>query len=478
MIVMPETTNKKTKITTKTESFVVHYPDAIHYAKEQIKIFWTDDEINVDKDVHDILTNFSESEKHATITVLKLFTLYELKAGADYWLGRFMRTYPRPEIMRMAATFGMFELAVHKPFYNKINEALHLNTDEFYESYIHDPLLKSRMDFIDSCVTAKDDLFSVGVFSMVEGGILYSAFAFLKHFQSKGKNKLLNVVRGINFSVRDENCLDENTLVKCVDGWKLIKDVTLNDKVLQYSEATGEFSYVNPYNLTSTKSNVSYHFIGDSYEQVVTPEHRMIIKNGEVLAKDATNNLEYRYVDDVIGAAIDTTVIKTKVIHNEKEFYCLSVDAGAFVIKYNNKTSITGNCHAVGGAWVYRQHKKELNLTQSQLATLENNIIEAAHKIYEHECRIIDMMWENGDIPGISKESLKVFVASRLNLCLQNLEIRTAFEVNEEENTIATWFYDSINKYVFNDFFSGIGREYVRDWNEEDFEWKPTTDLV
>lgn len=339
MIVMPETTNKKTKITTKTESFVVHYPDAIHYSKEQIKIFWTDDEIKVDKDVHDILTNFSEAEKHATITVLKLFTLYELKAGADYWLGRFMRTYPRPEIMRMAATFGMFELAVHKPFYNKINEALHLNTDEFYESYIHDPLLKSRMDFIDSCVTAKDDLFSVGVFSMVEGGILYSAFAFLKHFQSKGKNKLLNVVRGINFSCRDENC------------------------------------------------------------------------------------------------------------------------------------------HSVGGAWVYRQHKKELNLTQSQLEKLENNIIEAAYKIYDHECRIIDMMWEKGDIPGISKESLKVFVASRLNLCLQNLEIRTAFEVNEEENTIATWFYDSINKYVFNDFFSGIGREYVRDWNEEDFEWKPTTDL-
>jgi hypothetical protein len=25
---------------------------------------------------------------------------------------------------------------------------------------------------------------------------------------------------------------------------------------------------------------------------------------------------------------------------------------------------------------------------------------------------------------------------------------------------------------VFNDFFSGIGREYVRDWDEESFEWR------
>jgi ribonucleotide reductase beta subunit family protein with ferritin-like domain len=40
---------------------------------------------------------------------------------------------------------------------------------------------------------------------MIEGAILYSNFAFLKHFQTEGKNKLVNVTAGINFSVRDEN---------------------------------------------------------------------------------------------------------------------------------------------------------------------------------------------------------------------------------------------------------------------------------
>ena len=47
-----------------------------------------------------------------------------------------------------------------------------------------------------------DDMVSVATFSLVEGVILYSAFGFLKHYQSQGKNKLMNVVRGINFSVR------------------------------------------------------------------------------------------------------------------------------------------------------------------------------------------------------------------------------------------------------------------------------------
>lgn len=327
------------KMKTKSESFVVHYPEAVTFADEQIKILWTHGEIKVEKDIHDILTNFDESEKHAVITALKLFTLYELKAGADYWCGRYMKTYPRPELERMAATFGMFELAIHKPFYNKINEALHLNNDEFYTSYVKDPTLKARMDFIDGAINDPDDLYSTGVFSMVEGAILYSSFAFLKHFQSKGKNKALNVVRGINFSVRDENM------------------------------------------------------------------------------------------------------------------------------------------HSEAGSWSYRTQKKEEQRSAEEMQSIETRIKNAALMIFEHESRIIDMMWEKGDISGITKDDLKIFVKSRINICLGNLEIEPIFEIVPETNTIETWFYDSINKFVFNDFFSGIGREYVRDWDEESFNWKTEEEL-
>lgn len=325
------------KIKKKTESFVIHYPEAVNFADDQIKILWTHGEINVDKDVHDILTNFTESEKHAAITGLKLFTLYELKAGADYWTGRFMRTYKRPELLQMASIFGAFELAIHKPFYNKINEALHLNTDEFYTSYVKDETLKARMDFIDNAIRDKDDLFSVGVFSMVEGAILYSTFAFFKHFQSKGKNKLLNLVRGINFSVRDESL------------------------------------------------------------------------------------------------------------------------------------------HSDGGAWTFRTHSKEEGRSPEEMAELNKRIQEAGRQIYDHECRIIDMMFEKGDISGIHKEDMKTFVASRINICLGNLGIEPIFVIEQGTNPIEEWFYDSINKFVYNDFFSGIGREYVRDWNEEAFEWTDNT---
>jgi len=188
-----------------TDSLEVVYPWADDFTKMQLSVFWLPHEIKVEKDIQDIKVNMTEAEKHGVITVLKLFTLYELKAGAEYWTGRFKRRFKRPEFQEMGTVFGAFELAVHKKFYQEINKQLHLHTDEFYGSYVNDPVLKSRMDFIDRAISSPDDLVSLAVFSMIEGAILYSSFAFLKHFQSQGKNKMLNVVRGINFSVRDEN---------------------------------------------------------------------------------------------------------------------------------------------------------------------------------------------------------------------------------------------------------------------------------
>jgi ribonucleoside-diphosphate reductase beta chain len=187
-----------------TESILTKYKQPIEFSDKQLEVFWLPGEISVDKDIQSVRVDMTEAEKHGVLTTLRLFTLYELRAGADYWGDRFVKIFPRPEFTRMASVFSMFELAVHAPFYNKLNEALNVSTDDFYLSYVQDPTLKERMDFIATALEGDDDLFSVAVFSLVEGAVLYSAFAFLKHFQANGKNKLNNVCRGINFSVRDE----------------------------------------------------------------------------------------------------------------------------------------------------------------------------------------------------------------------------------------------------------------------------------
>ena len=302
----------------------------VDFADNQLKVFWLPEEIKVEKDIQDVLTNFTESEKHAVITTLKLFSLYETHAGDEYWGERFKKMFKGAEYHRMASVFSMFELAVHAPFYNKINELLYINTPEFYTSYVDNPVLKDRIDHISEIISDEDDLISLGGFSMVEGVILYSNFAFLKHYQSQGKNKLMNVVRGLNFSVRDENL------------------------------------------------------------------------------------------------------------------------------------------HAEASAYAFKQKAKES--TPEHLKIVEKKIREASQKIFEHEKKIISMLFEKGKIEGITAHQLENFVQSRINHCLKQLGFEKEYNVTYDP--IASWFYKGINDYQYNDFFAGQGNQYNRNWDETAFSWK------
>ena len=316
-------------ITDKQEAYVIAYPQAEQFAELQEDIFWTAKEIGMEKDLHDLHNNLTEAEMHGVVTVLKLFTLYETHVGNDYWLDFIRNKFQRPEIQRMASVFGMFELNVHAPFYNKINEVLNLNTEEFYNSYVEDKTLRGRMDWLDRQFDGDDMLASLAVGSIVEGAVLYSNFAFLKHFQAEGKNKLVNMAAGINFSVRDENL------------------------------------------------------------------------------------------------------------------------------------------HSLAGAWLFNTLREESEQLDNK--ELDKKIYKTCGKIYEHETRIIDMIFEKGEIKGITDLQMKNFIQARLNLCLEQLKLDPLYEVDYDP--ISKWFYKNINTPQLHDFFHKQGNSYNRDWQETRFAW-------
>lgn len=315
-----------TQITTPKDTYTVDYPQAVEFRNKQASIFWPPEEVKVGKDKQDILVNMTPAERHGVITTLKLFTKYELIIGEEFWMTKVMNSFPRPEIQSMASLFGAMELSVHAPFYAKLNEELNLATDEFYNSYLEDPVLSDRIKFLDEILSSDDLAYSLAAFSFIEGAVLYSSFAFLKHFQTNGKNKLLNVVSGINFSARDEAL---------------------------HSEATG---------------------------------------------------------------------------------------------------------------WLFQQYIKEANIDP---ADYEERVKAIAEKVYEHESRIIDKIFEEGDIDGITKTQLDSFVKSRINICLRNIGYKNMYEITY--NPIADYFYKSINGYSMNDFFVSVGNQYERSWTGEGF---------
>ena len=196
----------KTRIETPKDSYVVDYPQAIQAAIQQTRIFWTAEELGVEKDESDLRTKCTEGERHGITTVLKLFTRYELMLGGDeFWGGKVAKMFPRPEIQRMAATFSFMELGVHAPMYDLINKTLNIATDEFYNSWKEDKVLSERMAFIDKYASSECPLESTAAFSFMEGVVLFSNFSFLKSFNVNGFNLISHVTAGLDASAKDED---------------------------------------------------------------------------------------------------------------------------------------------------------------------------------------------------------------------------------------------------------------------------------
>lgn len=319
---------------TKKDTFTIDYPEAREYMDKQLGVFWPHFEVKVGKDKQDILVNMTPSERHGVITVLKLFTKYEQIIGDDFWMNFVMKKFPRPaDIQPMAALFSAVELSVHAPFYATLNEELGLATDEFYHEYENDKVLRDRIKFLQDTLYKEDDLHALGAFTFAEGAILYSSFAFLKHFQSQGKNKLLNVVSGINFSARDEAL---------------------------HSEAAGWLF------------------------QQLRSEQR---------------------------------------------------EAGIIDDKYEEK--------------------------------LQKRIILAAAEVLKHEEAIIEKIFSEGRIEGITPKQLLHFAKSRINVCMRNMGYDNLYKV--EYNPVGDWFYKGVNGYQMQDFFSSQGNQYQRDWDTTSF---------
>lgn len=194
------------QILTPKEVYVVDYPQAISAAEEQERIIWFARELGVEKDEDDIRTHCTEGERHGITTMLKLFSEYEMRLGGDeFWGGKVTKMFPRPDIMRMAATFSYIELGVHLPFYSLINETLNIATEEFYNSWKGDPVLSERMKFVSDYADLEDPLVSTAAFAFMEGVVLFSSFAFLKSFNSGGFNLIPHITAGIDASAKDED---------------------------------------------------------------------------------------------------------------------------------------------------------------------------------------------------------------------------------------------------------------------------------
>ena len=80
-------------------------------------------------------------------------------------------------------------------------------------------------------------------------------------------------------------------------------------------------------------------------------------------------------------------------------------------------------------------------------------IISACKKAYKAECKILDWIFENGELAFLSKDTIKHFVMNRFNNSLQKIGMEPIFDVDIKELEKTLWFDVEITSTKEGDFF-------------------------
>lgn len=116
--------------------------------------------------------------------------------------------------------------------------------------------------------------------------------------------------------------------------------------------------------------------------------------------------------------------------------------------------------HAQFGIYLINLIKKEYPEWFDQ--DFYDKIYRACIKAYNAEEKIIDWIFEDGEIDSISVKSVKEFIKSRFNESLISIGGKPIFEINEENLKDLYWMTEAIYGYVRNDFFSTQGTNYTK----------------
>jgi ribonucleoside-diphosphate reductase beta chain len=125
------------------------YPEAHDFWLKQQQAHWLHTEVPMMSDINDWKQNLTETEKNIIGSILEGFAQTETVVN-DYWSSLVTKWFRKPEIIKMAVTFGSFE-TIHAEAYSLLNEELGLdNFSEFLEDEPTMAKIQNLMNVRDS----------------------------------------------------------------------------------------------------------------------------------------------------------------------------------------------------------------------------------------------------------------------------------------------------------------------------------------
>lgn len=247
---------------------------------------WLHTEIPMLEDIKDWNNKLTEPEKHLLTQIFRLFTQSDLDVAGGY-VENYLPYFPQPEVRMMLLSFAARE-TIHIAAYSHLVETIGFPETIYNEFYEYQEM-KDKHDYFEelSEKDANSIAQQIAAFSaFTEGMQLFASFVILLNFPRHGKMKGMGQI--ITWSIVDEAVTPDTELLLENGDWKRIDEISLDNKILQYDMKTQESTFVNPDVIKKVQRNYTYEFIGENFNQQVSPNHRMIIeKNGEITEKTA-----------------------------------------------------------------------------------------------------------------------------------------------------------------------------------------------
>ena len=140
------------------------------------------------------------------------------------------------------------------------------------------------------------------------------------------------------------------------------------------------------------------------------------------------------------------------VVPYDGKVYCVTVPSGVIVTRYNDDVMVAGNCvHAMFGAAIIKYIRDEFPDWFND--HFYDKLYRACKKAYESECRIIDWIFEAGELSFLPVDVVKEFTKDRFNESLEMVGGQKMFEVDAAKLAHVKWFNDEIHADVNTDFF-------------------------
>ena len=93
---------------------------------------------------------------------------------------------------------------------------------------------------------------------------------------------------------------------------------------------------------------------------------------------------------------------------------------------------------------------------------MAQEVYDACRHSYESEAKVIDWIYEKGDLDFMPKETVKEFVKNRLNNSLESVGYERIFEVDENEILKTDWFDDEVVATKHVDFLNKRSINYTK----------------